>query len=121
MLKIVNLTPHEVHLYNREGTEVQVVFPAYPQKVRCKLNTHVIATKKYKSPYDGKEIEIDITHSRFDEVINMPAPRKDTIFIVSKLVAEQLKPVRNDLYITNGIIRDKNIKTIIGCRSLGVI
>jgi len=117
-MRLINLTPHVISIYNREGTEVLLELPAYPKQVRCKMTTDIIGYSQID--HNGKVVPIDNTLTHFDDVINLPDPKPGIIFIVSKLVAEKMKGKRDDLRIANGTMRNES-KTIIGCRSLGII
>ena len=52
------------------------------------------------------------------DVYDLPSPQPDTIYIVSRLVAEATR--REDLYIVDDAVRDENGR-IIGCRALASV
>ena len=56
-----------------------------------------------------------LTETSFGDVVDLPAPAPDTLYIVSRLVATAAN--RDDLVVPNGIVRDDN-GNIIGCKSL---
>ena len=59
---------------------------------------------------------IKINSTSFGEVEGLPAPEDGTLFIVSALVAQALKGVRNDLVVPDDTVRDDR-GVIIGCKS----
>ena len=56
----------------------------------------------------GEVNGIPINAVEFGDVENMPAPAVDTIYIVSKICAEALRGVRDDVYITDGVVKDES-------------
>lgn len=106
--KILNLTPHAINFVDSDGTVILTVEPtAVPARVACKTVTK------------GKINGIPVTENEYSEIENLPAPQKDTIYLVSALVAGRCKD-RTDVFIPNELLRDEK-GNIIGCRSLGRI
>lgn len=99
-MKIINLTPHDVVFINENG-ESQV-FMATGDVARVEQFLFSIEGSKYnlKSCMTGC-------------VEGLPAYNKDTVYIVSSMVREEL-PEREDLWSPTSFIRDEEGR-IIGC------
>ena len=111
--EVINLTPHDVHIFYKEN--LICTFPPSFIVARCRKSTEVTGYVKM-----GLGKYVQITHTTFSEVDGLPEPKEGVLYIVSKLVAEKYKGIRNDLVITNGHIRleDGSVK---GCSSLGLL
>ena len=107
MTKVVNCTPHSISFVDALGNIIEEVAPSGILP-RC------ITSRKVVGFVNG----IPVNETIFDKVVNLPEPEEDTIFIVSKLVAEAAN--REDLYIVDDTVRDENGR-IIGCRALARI
>lgn len=107
MIKMVNLTPHDVNFVDNDGNIVRTVKPS-----------GVVARLSVETIVIGEIDGIQVTESVFSDIENLPEEAEDTIYIVSSLVAEKAK--RADVYVPNGSVRDSNGR-IIGCKSLGRI
>ena len=107
MKKIINLTPHNVDIVCDNGN----VITYNPSGIiaRCSQNTIKI----------GDVNGIPLTQTSFGVVVDLPQPQKDTIFIVSRLVLNACKGVRDDLIVPNDIVRDDQ-GNIIGCKSFAI-
>lgn len=105
--KIVNLTPHAIHITNEAG-EIRTIEPSG-------VVARVSVTSKKFGVFDG----VDIYKNEYGEVENLPAPDCNTMYIVSSLVASACKH-RYDLVVPNDIIRDEAGR-IIGCKSLAYV
>ena len=110
MYKLVNLTGHDIVIKDKAMPK-PIVIPS-SGKLRARYTTLIMGEVE---TLHGK---IGITKNHYYRMRNMPDPQPGTYFIVSRLVAE-LYPERDDLLITNGLIKD-NGKTI-ACRSLAKI
>lgn len=107
-MNIVNLTPHAVNIVDKHNNIIKTIEPS-KKVARLKTSTIVI---------DYID-DIPITQTFFGEIENLPYPKKDTVYIVSTLIA-QAATGRNDIFIPNESVRDDKGR-IIGCRSLGKI
>lgn len=105
--KILNLTPHAINFCSSDGTVILTVESSGLARVACKIVT--------KGEING----IPVTENEYSEIEDLPAPQKDTIYLVSALVAGRCKD-RKDVFIPNELVRDEK-GNIIGCRSLGRI
>ncbi|MCL4413445.1 MAG: hypothetical protein M1522_01650 [Actinobacteria bacterium] len=101
-MKIINLTPHAITLFC--GGDEQFVFPADaagPARVEMQ-----------REPA-GLVNGIPVSRVLVGEVYGLPEPAEDTVFIVSRVVAEAC-PLRHDLFITDGAVRDQQGR-VVGC------
>jgi hypothetical protein len=109
-LKIKNLSPHPIVLL---GVEI----PPSGVVARCEEKVEEID----RFEWDGKTIPV--IKKTLGEVVNLPEPEEDTIFIVSLLVAEAVKkqfPDRKDIFVVGETVRDSSGK-IIGAISLAKV
>lgn len=100
-MQVVNLTPHDVVFVDEENGESQV-FMASGEVARVEQFLFSIEGSKYnlKSCVTGC-------------VEGLPAKDKDTVYIVSSMVREEL-PERDDLWSPTSFIRDES-GNIVGC------
>ncbi len=107
-MRIVNLTPHEVKIVDG-GNNVVAVFPS--------------DGVSWVSQYDVLVDEINsipVVKTEFGEVLGLPEPAEDTVFIVSRITVEVARARglnTDDLLITSGAVRDDQGR-IVGCRAL---
>ena len=106
-MTIVNCTPHAINVMDSEGKEILTLEPSGICP-RCSVE------RKKVGDING----IPINKSVFGDVYDLPSPQPDTIYIVSRLVAEATR--REDLYIVDDAVRDENGR-IIGCRALASV
>ena len=105
-LTYVNLTPHEVVVQKKDGTVI-VAIPASGEIARISQET----VQTY--------IDLNgIPHSNtvYGEIEGLPAPQKDTTYIVSGVLAQ--KANRPDVTYPNQLVRDE-LGRVVGCLSLG--
>jgi hypothetical protein len=106
-MKVINLTPHPIHVVNAEGT----VLKTYQSEgvVRLKATTvHAGFT------IDG----VPVTQTEFGTPEGLPLFEEGTFLIVSQLIKSAL-PGRKDLVVPAEVVRDAN-GNILGCRSFGI-
>lgn len=106
MMKIINKTPHPVHIVNEAGSLVRT-FSVIGEPIR------LIASTEHAGYIDG----VLISQSFYGAPENLPEPHSGTYYIVSQLVKSAL-PERDDLLVPAEVVRDE-LGNIIGCRSLG--
>jgi hypothetical protein len=111
--EVINLTPHDVHIFYKDN--LICTFPPSFIVARCNKTTEVVGYCKV-----GLNRFVQIAKTKYLEVEGLPEPKEGLLYIVSKLVAEKFKGIRNDLVITNGHIRLENGE-VKGCSSLGII
>lgn len=100
-MRIVNLTPHSVHLIYREDGAT-----TYGPSG---LVARVAVTLRSVEGYDAF-----FAVAEYGNVEGLPAERENTMFIVSTMVA-QACPERHDLVTPGDLVRD-NSGNIIACR-----
>ena len=107
-MRIVNLTPHEVKIVDG-GNNVVAVFPSDGV---ARASQHDVLVDEINS--------IPVVKTEFGEVLGLPEPAEDTVFIVSRITVEVARARglnTDDLLITSGAVRDDQGR-IIGCRAL---
>lgn len=102
MSRIVNLTPHAIVL---RGKTIEPSGLA-----RCETSSIKI----------GEVNGIDVNQRSFGEVYGLPEPQDDVFYIVSAIVAQAVRGLRNDCLIVDETIRDEAGR-IVGCKSLAKI
>ena len=105
---IVNLTPHEITVYDAAGESVLQVIPS----------SGMARAAQTREPLD--EINgIPVSKTGYGAVEGLPDQRDGVIYIVSVLTA-QAAPDRKDLYIVDELVRDDTGR-ILGCKALAQI
>lgn len=113
-IEIINLTPHDVNVYNKEGKLVRI-YPYSGNIARCESKDTVLG-----------EIEgFEVCRQTYGRVINLPNesdnPNKIVAYIVSRIVAEAASAEgRNDLLVPGRQVRDADGR-ILGCEGLAVV
>ncbi len=105
MIKLVNLTPHEIILNGK-------LFPPSGRAARVEEKIEIMRIISI----DG--IEIPIIRKTFGEVQNLPAPEPQTIFVVSLLVAQAIN--RPDVLAIGETLRNEKGQ-VVGAKSLAVV
>ena len=107
-IEVINLTPHEVKVYNKEGKKVIFSFPPEGIPPRVKENTVP----------DISIGEIKVVRKSFQSPEGLPEGKPYTYYIVPSLVAQSV-PQRRDLLVPDtgpeSVIRDEKGK-ILGVR-----
>jgi hypothetical protein len=104
-IDLINLTPHNVTLIGKEGT---VRIERYTGKVPRKSEQHV----ETSATIEG----VPIIKIGLGALQDLPEPKKDTFYIVSKMTA--LYANRKDLLYGTDIVREPITGVIKGCRTL---
>ena len=107
MKKIVNLTPHEIVVFN-EQNEIIFKFPS-EGIARCKTDKSIV----------GYLNGVPVKKTRFGIIEGLPQAQKGVAYIVSAITA-QAAVEREDLYIEEDTVKD-DAGRIIGCKSFGKI
>ena len=100
MTNIINLTPHSVRFQRADGTLTDPIPPA-PQPA------WVVSRDEEHAPISGIPVRRQVRSG----VTGLPAPKPNTIYVVSSVVATALLEEgthRNDVYVPVGIVRDEN-------------
>ena len=118
-MNLVNLTPHAIHMVNMDN-EIILTIPRSGQVARCE--TRRVMTGKIHITYDNDIGELSITtfpinKTEYGQVTGLPEPKAGTYYIVSSIVAQAVKGVRDDVLIVDDTVRD-NEGRIIGARAL---
>jgi len=106
MPEIVNLTPHKLDIELVDGSFLQI-----PPSGKIARHSSTVASRIFRI---GK---IPIDRVVFGDVIGLPGPKPNTIYVVSLIVLQELQGTRMDVYAPGELIRDQWGRTI-GCRGL---
>ncbi len=107
MKTVINLTPHEIKVYNQKGEIIQT-FPS-AGVARCKIARTEISSIG----------NIPINATIFGQIENLPDEQEGIVYIVSTIVAQAAKN-RDDILIPDDVVRDKDGQ-IVGCRAFAKI
>lgn len=108
-MKIINLTPHQLHFLSSENEELMV------------MPSSGVARAKQVRKATGEIINgIPVYENTYGSVEGLPEPVEGAIFVVSALTAQAVKGERSDVFIVDDAVRD-NEGRIIGCRALARI
>ena len=105
---IVNLTPHEIAVYDAAGESVLQVIPS----------SGMARAAQTREPLD-KINGIPVSKTGYGAVTGLPDQQDGVVYIVSVLTA-QAAPDRKDLYIVDDLVRDDTGR-ILGCKALAQI
>ena len=109
-MNIVNLTPHALVLMPGGPDGPTVTIPPSGLVARRAVDREQVDTVTVNG------ITVPVNQIQFGTVSDLPAPRPDTVFVVSALVAQRV-PGRRDVYIVDDAVRDDQGR-IIGARAL---
>lgn len=116
-MELVNLTPHDIVIYDEDGETVKTVIKASGEVAR------VTVVRKKVGEING----IPVYKNTFGKVDGLPKPKRGTYYIVSILVQQAVRAhgsKRKDLLSPDttpeGVVRDKNGK-IIGVKNFQII
>ena len=103
-MKLINLTPHKINIY---GENKKLILSVEPENIPARC--------AQKKKIYGHVEEVPVYCMIFGEIENLPAPKEDTIYIVSRLVATAAG--RNDVMCPGEAVRDEEGR-VIGCIGL---
>ena len=86
---VINLTPHAVNIIGEDGSIIASIPPA-GKVARVKT----VATKTGTIEVDGRTI--DVVSTSYGEVEDLPDSSPDIVYIVSVLVLQALRGLRDD-------------------------
>ncbi len=109
-MQLVNLTPHPIVLEVAAGS---VTIPPSGKIAR------LIARDESADVFTFEQVAIPVVRQASGEVADLPASRPDTVFIVSRIVAERC-PDRADLFFPTDLLRDASGR-VTGARALGSV
>lgn len=98
-MKIINCTPHPITLRDKE----------YKSQSVARVNTTTKTISKIN--------DIEILETVFKNVVGLPDPKENTIYVVSSIVLNHVKDLRTDIYAPTDFQRDSEGK-IIGANAL---
>lgn len=107
-VNLINLTPHDINIY----IDNQIITIPSSGNIRLGSSKELA----YNLNYNGTVIPI--YENKYYETDSLPPIMNDTLYIVSRLVAETVK--RTDFIIADDTVRDE-FKTIKGCRSFAIV
>ncbi len=100
MVKFVNLTPHEIVIFDNEGKNIIKRIPPSGQVAR-------VSVKRTKVAEIGG---VPVFRTEYGEVEGLPEPKEGTVYIVSILVLQALRGRRKDVIAPDtspqSVIRD---------------
>jgi len=89
-MTIINLTPHDIVLRSVDGTDH--IIP------KSGMVARVTSTPGTKTEIPGCPVQV-MTPDTFGEVINLPDPTPDTMFLVSAMVGSAMSGKRSDILV----------------------
>ena len=107
MTQLINLTPHALNIINSSGDVIDI------------SASGIIAHCSQESIDVDIVNGIRIARQVFGEVVDLPAEKENTMYIVSRLVASAC-PERRDLVIPGPLVKDEDGK-VIGCNGLSIL
>jgi len=110
MLKVINLTPHDVVIVDDSGKDIKL-YLASGQVARVNTQAEPIGE------IDG----IQVVRTKNGDVDGLPVKQPDTVYLVSLVVAQALRDSRTDVYVPDtgpgSVVRDDKGQ-IIGVKRL---
>ena len=105
MQEIVNLTPHPLNIVDEEGNVIL-------SRDGCQNPPRL----QEERTHTGYLVGVPTFKVRLGKIENLPEPNGDTIFVVSRPVAEASRD-RDDLFIPDQLVRDEK-GSVIGAKGL---
>jgi len=99
MTRIINLTPHSIRFQRADGTLTNPIPPVSQP-------AWVASREEEQTPIDGIPVRRQVRSG----VTGLPAPKPNTIYVVSSVVATALLEEgthRNDVYVPVDIVRNE--------------
>ena len=127
MIKLINLTPHEINLVDAQSVQFDNIAKCY----RIEEGKSVVITQTIPSSGVArcttcqkkifKENGIEFLETSYGEIQGLPEPEDNTIYIVSAIVALAGRRLgRDDLAIATNMVKSDDGRTIIGCTALSI-
>lgn len=113
---IINLTPHDINIKVTDDKMITI----RPSGTVARCDTDFKEVDSVTSIINQTIYTFNIRERFFQQPYDLPEPREDTYFIVSRIVAEACANVRDDLLIVDGTIREKvdGRMVVVGCEGL---
>lgn len=107
-MEIKNFTPHEINVMGQDGKIIR----QFPSKgiARCEVR------REQTGKISLYPESIPINNTSFGDIYGLPKQEPDVLLIVSVIVANACKGIRDDVIIVDSAVRDKTGR-IIGCRA----
>lgn len=105
MIKLKNLTPHEIMVYTQNKEQVLFKVPAEGIVPRVSVEQKTV----------GEINGVPVRKNTYGAVENLPETQPDTIYIVSAMVLSALAGTRSDVVSPDtgaGAVRDENNRII---------
>ena len=93
-MRVRNLTPHTIKI--KPKPETNLVFSIHPSGL-ARVNMQYIASDNLPVTFGIADIPIETVKSIPGDVIGLPDPERDTVYVVSAMVAQAV-PDRRDVY-----------------------
>lgn len=117
---IINCTPHDVAIYRTCDCYMRDGFlylrddeGEFPQPFRTYPAAKEPARVTFAQDPAGMADGIPVCWWAPEEIVNLPEPKTDTFYIVSKMVAQAF-PERKDLIFPGTVVRDADGR-VVGC------
>jgi hypothetical protein len=107
-MKLVNCVSHDVVIVANDGATITI--PPSGAVARCTVTRSVVGTVTIDA------VTVPVTATVLGQVVDLPQPEPETLYIVSRVVAEAARD-RDDLVVPDDVIRDDQGR-IIACRAL---
>jgi hypothetical protein len=107
-MKLMNLTPHAVTIVANDGATMTI--PPSGTVARCVVTRSVVGTVTVET------VTVPVTATVLGQVVDLPQPEPETLYIVSRVVAEAARD-RTDLVVPDDVVRDEAGR-VTGCRAL---
>lgn len=104
-MNFINLTPHVLNIYEEDGKTLLMSIQPTAPAARCKQETVCV----------GNLGGLPVYTMQFGEVENLPEPKENTVYIVSRLVAAARW--RDDVLCPGAAVRDERGR-VVGCVGL---
>ena len=111
-IEIINMTPHDVNLLDLNNNKIHTY--KSQGSVRLEQKDEIIG-----NIIDSDGLIIPITTTSFGQPNEIGDSKPNRLYIVSRMVLNELRGKRFDLITPNQIVKDDN-NHIIGCRSFAI-
>lgn len=108
-MNIVNLTPHAIRLLGPDDEELLKLFPA-GEVARVEMEEEVTGEIEVAG------LSVPTVRVRPGEVTGLPAPLRNTRYVVAQVVAAAVAGHRDDVLVPYDLVRDAEGR-VIGCRA----
>lgn len=120
-MKLVNLTPHPIHVYAQGQDEIILTLPS-EGVARCTQHDEQIGWVQHEvddSQY-AECVVVPLYRTTYGDVTGLPDPQPGVYYIVSALVAQAVRGRRTDVLVPSQPVRN-SLGQIVGCRGFAQI